>query len=60
MQPLVKGESNKPQAPAAGRFGIEPGGVELRAYRPLGCPSLEQFEARFLLADERKDSLKTA
>lgn len=33
-------------APAAGQFGMWPGG-ELPAYRPPGCPSLEQFEAHY-------------
>jgi hypothetical protein len=45
---------DKSQAPAAGRFGIVAGqDCAPRSYRPAGCPSLEQFEARFLLADAK-------
>ncbi len=46
-----------PIAPAAGKFGIDkqsfdrPGG-----YQPAGCPSLEQFEDRFLFAGPPKAS----
>ena len=44
---------------AAGQFGIVQG-VELRPYRPVGCPSMEQFEARFLLANDRGDKPRAA
>lgn len=53
MRSLSKTSDNKafPTPLAAGQFGINPG-VEVRAYRPLGCPSLEQFEAHFQLTDD--------
>jgi hypothetical protein len=38
--------SNRPEPLAAGRFGIRPG-LEPRPYHPVGCPSLDQFEAKF-------------
>jgi hypothetical protein len=45
---------DQPKAPAAGQFGIErSAGLELRIYRPAGCPSMEQFEARFQVANDR-------
>ena len=50
----------KPAAPAAGQFGIEAGRPESRPYRPAGCPSPEQFEARFSLANDRADSPRAA
>jgi hypothetical protein len=59
VRPLVQSNDNKHQAPAAGQFGIVPG-IQLRAYRPSGCPSLEQFEARFRLANDRSDPLRAA
>jgi hypothetical protein len=53
--------SAKPLAPAAGRFGIDAGrGDEMRAYRPAGCPSMEQFAARFRLANDRDGSPRAA
>jgi hypothetical protein len=45
---------NQPLPPAAGQFGIErSAALELRIYRPAGCPSMEQFEARFQVANDR-------
>ncbi|NNM75451.1 hypothetical protein HJG53_00815 [Sphingomonas sp. ID1715] len=44
---------DKTIAPAAGRFGIARADVmELRIYRPAGCPSAEQFAARFHVAND--------
>jgi hypothetical protein len=40
------GSSGRPEPLAAGRFGIRPG-LEPRPYHPVGCPSLDQFEAKF-------------
>lgn len=43
----------KPSAPAVGQFGIDSGRAgEVRPYRPTGCPSVEQFEARFGRAND--------
>lgn len=40
--------------PAAGRFGIARADVlELRIYRPAGCPSADQFAERFQIANDR-------
>ena len=52
MSDLVKTIRAKPMPPAAGQFGLLPPSEvhALRAYRPIGCPSLEQFEARLLFA----------
>lgn len=48
----VTGKEGRTEPPAAGRFGIPAaGGAEPRTYRPAGCPSPEQFEERFRLAD---------
>ncbi len=41
------------QAPAVGQFGVPSGhAADVHGYRPAGCPSLEQFEARFRLAGD--------
>ena len=56
MSDAVKPIRSKPLPPAAGRFG-EHGvgnGCDPVAYRPAGCPSLEQFETRFLFANDQK------
>jgi hypothetical protein len=37
--------------PAAGQFGMTSPGGDPRSYRPTGCPSVEQFEQAFLVAD---------
>jgi hypothetical protein len=52
---VITGDNcNQPLPPAAGKFGIEHSlGLELRIYRPAGCPSMEQFEARFQVANDR-------
>ncbi len=54
VRDLAKSNDNQPtHTPlAAGKFGIMQG-VELRPYRPLGCPSVEQFEAQYSLVDDR-------
>lgn len=45
---------SKPLPPAAGKFG-ERGPAEVSGgYRPAGCPSMDQFEARFLFANDRR------
>jgi hypothetical protein len=55
LKPVESRPKSAPNPPAAGQFGMDKPGVELRSYRPLGCPSLEQFEARFLFAANRDD-----
>lgn len=61
MNSVVTVNSRKAQAPAAGHFGVATGlTVEPRSYRPSGCPSLEQFEARFRFANDRDDSPRAA
>lgn len=61
MDDLAITSDRKAIAPAAGQFGIAAGrGPELRAYRPSGCPSLEQFEARYRLANDRNDTPRAA
>ena len=61
MRKFEKSNDTKlsPTPIAAGQFGILHG-VELRPYRPVGCPSLEQFEASFLLANDSSDSPRAA
>ena len=56
MSDAVKPIRSKPLPPAVGRFGEHGvgGAFEPSTYRPTGCPSLEQFEARFLFANEHK------
>ena len=51
---VVKPNHPKPLAPAVGKFGefSKDDGGEGR--RPTGCPSLEQFETRFLFANDQK------
>ena len=62
MSDIVKPIRTKPSPPAAGRFGLLPPAdrLELRAYTPSGCPSLEQFEARFLFGGESRTPPKAA
>lgn len=61
MHKLLTVHDEETKAPAAGQFGIAGAPApELRAYRPAGCPSLEQFEARFLLASDRDDRPRAA
>jgi hypothetical protein len=50
----VKPISSKPPPPAAGKFGERAVGQAVGAHRPSGCPSLDQFEARFLFANNPK------
>jgi hypothetical protein len=51
---FIQARRSKLPPPAAGQFGLGPCAerVELRAYRPAGCPTLEQFEARFTIAND--------
>lgn len=51
-----------PLPPAAGQFGLGPHGrlIEPHGYHPAECPSLEQFEARFLIANDPRHSLRVA
>jgi hypothetical protein len=44
----------KPLPPAAGKFGERAASEAGGGYRPAGCPSMDQFEARFLFANDRK------
>jgi hypothetical protein len=55
---LVNPNHSKPLPPAAGKFGqlIADG----RSQRPAGCPSLEQFEARLLFANDQKSPPRAA
>ncbi|HEV2568373.1 hypothetical protein [Sphingomonas sp.] len=54
MRSFANDDRTNPTAPAAGRFGIaRSDGLELRIYRPVGCPSVEQFAARFHVANDR-------
>lgn len=55
LKPAESHRKSSPKPPAAGQFGMDKPGAERRAYRPSGCPSLEQFEAAFLLASDRRD-----
>ncbi|MFD1611371.1 hypothetical protein ACFSCW_06100 [Sphingomonas tabacisoli] len=43
-----------PVPPAAGQFGWMPSAASGEAHgsRPTGCPSLEQFEARYLYSND--------
>ena len=61
MRNLIKINDNDPTPtpPAAGQFGISQG-VELRRYRPQGCPSLEQFEARFRQSNDEHEPPQAA
>jgi hypothetical protein len=45
---------SKPLPPAAGKFGERAVSEAAGAHRPAGCPSVEQFEARFLFANDSK------
>lgn len=45
---------SKPLPPAAGKFGERGVGEVGGSYRPAGCPSPDQFEARFLFANDSK------
>ena len=60
MSDAVKSIRSKPAPlpPAVGQFGIFPAGgvIELHAYRPSGCPSIEQFEAGLLFAKTSRPS----
>lgn len=44
----------KPLPPAAGKFGERSTDEKGGARRPAGCPSIEQFEARFLFANDAR------
>ena len=50
MSDFAKTIPAKPTPPAAGQFGLRPPSeiYPLKAYRPIGCPSLDQFEARLM------------
>ena len=50
---VVKPIRSKPLPPAAGRFG-ELAADKTGGHRPSGCPSIDQFETRFLLANDPK------
>ena len=60
MQKSATPTTDKPSPPAAGKFGLDRNGVELPAYHPTGCPSLEQFEARYLFASDTSGPLSAA
>lgn len=61
MRHATTDKDSKATPPAAGQFGISPGReLNARSYRPAGCPSLDQFEARFLLANDRADTPRAA
>jgi len=49
---VVKPIHLKPLPPAAGKFGEF--AAHGHVHRPSGCPSLEQFESRFLFANDSK------
>ncbi len=61
---MVQGSNNsehKGRPPAAGQFGIAAGATtDMRGYLPTGCPSVEQFEARFILANDRHQPPRAA
>ena len=54
--------SDRPAPIAAGTFGIDPRvpQLNLRHYQPTGCPSLEQFEARFQVANDPRAAHRAA
>lgn len=56
---VVKQIRSKPLPPAAGKFG-ELAADKTGGHRPSGCPSVDQFEARFLLANDPKHPPRAA
>ncbi|MVO78564.1 hypothetical protein GON01_11560 [Sphingomonas sp. MAH-20] len=54
MPDVFKPLGSKPLPPAAGKFGERAVSASSGGYRPAGCPSPDQFEARFLFANDPK------
>ena len=53
---VLQASDRKVQAPAAGYFGMSTGArPDVSVDRPAGCPSSEQFEARFGRSVDAKD-----
>lgn len=54
MSDVLQQDRSKLVPPAAGQFGFSGTSEQgkSRAYHPVGCPSLEQFEARMLSAND--------
>jgi hypothetical protein len=53
VRKLENGTNGKECPPAAGQFGIAAGAsFDVRSYRPAGCPSVEQFAARFCVTND--------